>query len=912
MDSINPSSENSASHAWHSKTVDTVIADLSTDRDLGLTDETVRKRRAAYGDNRLSQRRQRSALRRFIDQFSNLFIYLLLIAAIVTGALGERLDSGVIFAVVLIIAVIGYVQEGRAERALEAVSGMLPVTADVIRNGHRGEIAAEHIVPGDIVILTAGNRVPADARLIQTKDLSIQEAALTGESVPVMKSLDPVSAKTELADRTCIAFSGTTVASGQATAVVVTIGDATEIGRISGMLSEIEHTQTPLMRRFDAFTRRLSVVILSIAVVTFMIGVLVHGQDWGEMFLAAVSIAVAAIPEGLPALITVTLAIGVERMARRNAIIRRMQAVETLGSVTVICSDKTGTLTRNEMTATIVQTADQGIHVEGVGYHPSGAFLASGHHLEIEKCPVALEIIRAGLLCNDAALRFENEQWLPFGDPTEAALVTLALKAELDPQKERNDHKRLDLIPFSSDRRYMATLHEDRAGERRILVKGAPERVLEMCRFQQHEDRFDELNLDIWRERIAEIAGRGQRLLAVATKHVPQSKGQIHQEDVEEDLVFLGVFGLIDPPRPEAIQAVSACLDAGIDVKMVTGDHAGTASAIAEDLGLKQAHQVVVGRDVEEMNDDQLQRSIQKVNVFARVSPEHKLRLVRAFQRDQQVTAMTGDGVNDAPALKSADVGIAMGQKGTEAAREAADMVLADDNFATIQRAVEQGRTVDDNIKKAILFMLPTNAAQAAVIVSAVALGTVLPVTPVQILWINMVTAVTLGITFAWEKAEGDVMKRPPRRTDEPLITPFMLWRIGFVGVLLLVGTGALFLLEQTIATTSLDYARTLAVNALVMGQIFYLLTVRFFDRPSYTWNGLTGSRAVVIAIFICLGLQMLITYAPFMNTLFGTEPLDAVGWASCVAVGLIIFIIVELEKYLRRSRRQVLAERYE
>ncbi len=902
MTKDNQTNEYHQNQAWHAMPAAEVVRTLSTDDQYGLSGDELDERRAKFGENRLTPGAGRTTLKRFLDQFKNLFIYLLLAAALITAAVGEWLDSVVILAVVLIIVIIGFIQEGRAERALEAVSGMLPSYARVLRDGRYRDVRATELVVGDIVALNAGDRVPADLRLIWTKELGVQEAALTGESVPVSKGVAPVEPETELGDRTSAAFSSTAVSSGQGIGVVVKVGDSTEIGRISSMLSEIETTRTPLMRRFDAFTTRLSFVILGIAVVTFSIGVLVHGQDLGEMFLAAVSIAVAAIPEGLPALMTVTLAIGVERMARRNAIIRKMQAVETLGSVTVICSDKTGTLTRNEMTATVIRNADQEIEVEGVGYREEGGFLCRGESCELEDHPNAFEMVRAGLLCNDASIHFEDDEWQPTGDPTEAALLVLALKADLNKKQEASERPRLDVIPFSSDRRYMATLHRDETDKHFIYVKGAPERVLEMCSYEQQGDDVVPLESDVWSQRSSDIAARGQRLLAVAYRNVERDQSEIRECDVEQDLVLLGFFGLIDPPREEAIDSVAACIAAGVRVKMVTGDHALTATAVANDLGLENTNDTVVGRALEQMEDDELNRQALVVDVFARVSPEHKLRLVKALQFQGEITAMTGDGVNDAPALKQADVGIAMGLKGTDAAREAADVVLADDNFATIQRAIEQGRTVDDNLKKAILFILPTNAAQASVIVGAVALGLVLPVTPVQILWINMVTAVTLGIAYAWEQAEVNVMRRPPRHPDAPLLSPFMIWRIGFVGLLLLIGTGSLFLLAHNRSDMSLELARTVAVNALVMGQIFYLLNVRFFDKPSFTPRVLQGNRAVPIAIAICLGLQLLLTYAPPMNTLFGTEPLSALAWAGCIAVGLLVFILVEIEKAIRRD----------
>jgi magnesium-transporting ATPase (P-type) len=898
-----PQQADSTRRTWHAETAAEVLQALGTDPRTGLTEQEVAARRSRYGPNRLTPPVRRSTAARLAAQFNNLFIFLLLAAGVVTALLGEWLDSAVIFGVVIIIAVIGFIQEGRAERALEAVRRMLAPRATVRREGRRREIAAEELVPGDLVLLDAGDLVPADVRLVRTRSLQVQEAALTGESTSVDKSPDSVAPDSELGDRTGLAYTGTLVTAGQGTGVVVATGDATEIGRISGMLAEVETLKTPLMRRLDEFTRVLSIAILALAVFTFALGVLVWGMPWPSMFFAAVSIAVAAIPEGLPAVMTVTLAIGVERMARRNAIIRRLPAVETLGSVTIVCSDKTGTLTRNEMTARTLCSADHVLEVDGVGYAPEGGFRRNGKPEALEAHATALEMVRAGLLCNDAALRYEGEEWKPEGDPTEAALIVLAHKAGFEPELEHEERPRLDAVPFASERRYMATLHHDHEGRHFVYVKGAPERVLEMCVREARGGEAVDIDAEAWQRRAEEIAGRGQRVLAVARKDVSPEMRELREDEAEAGLTLLGLFGLIDPPRQEAIEAVAACQSAGIRVKMITGDHALTASAIAADLGLENPRHALTGRELERMGSDELRQRALEVDVFARASPEHKLRLVEALQAEGAVTAMTGDGVNDAPALKRADVGIAMGQKGTEAAREAAQMVLADDNFASIEHAVEEGRTVYDNLKKAILFILPTNAAQALVIVAAIALGTMLPVTPVQILWVNMITAITLGIALAWERAEGDVMRRPPRPTDEPLLTRLLLWRIGFVGVLLLVGVGLLFIQEQARPETTLEFARTVAVNALVMGQIFYLLTTRSFDRAAYTAEGLGGNRAVLIAIFVCIGLQLLFTYAPFMNRLFGTAPLNLEAWLRCIGLGMAVFVLVEAEKAVLRSR---------
>src|SRR6056297_233939 len=886
--------------AWHARSVRDLLDTLQVDPAVGLGEEAVVRRRQEYGPNRLTARSERHTLARLLSQFDNLFIYLLLVAGTITLLLGQWLDSAVIFAVVVVIALIGFIQEGRAQRALAAVRDMLAATARVVRDGDRRTVPADALVPGDVVILEAGDRVPADMRLVQMKSLQTQEAALTGESEPVNKQLEAVAADGEIGERSNLVFAGTLVTAGQASGVVVAIGDATQIGRISGLLAEVETLKTPLLRRLDVFTRKLSFAILFVAALSFSIGLLAWGHEWGEMFFAAVSIAVAAIPEGLPAVMTVTLAIGVQRMAQRNAVIRRLPAVETLGSVTIICSDKTGTLTRNEMTARTVRTAEDDIEVEGVGYRPAGLFRVAGREIEPGSRPAAIALLRAALLCNDASLHRVNDEWLPEGDPTEAALVVLACKAGLDPQRERGAGVRLDAIPFASERRYMASLNCDASDGGSIYVKGAPERILEMCRAELRGAGIAALDTAAWQQRIDEIAARGQRLLAVACRTAKAAQQTLSEDEVERDLVLLGVVGFIDPPREEAIEAVASCQRAGIRVKMITGDHMLTARAIARELGLENPDRALRGRDLDALDDDALRIHAQQVDVFARASPEDKLRLVKALQAEGAVIAMTGDGVNDAPALKRADIGIAMGRQGTDTAREAAAMVLVDDNFASIQQAVAEGRTVYDNLKKAILFLLPTNVAEAMVITIAILAGRTLPITPVQILWINMITAVTLGIALAWERAEDDIMRRPPRHADEPLLTGFMVWRICFVGTLLLIGTGGLFVYGRE--SGSLAVARTMAVNALVMGEVFYLLNARFFYMPSWTPRGQVGNRLAVWMIAVCVGLQVFLTHLPFMNRLFETAPLNASQWALCTAVGLAVFVLVEIEKTIVRA----------
>ena len=672
--------------------------------------------------------------------------------------LGHWVDASVILGVVLINAMIGFVQEGKAENALRAIRQMLSPNAMVMREGRQMTIPAEELVPGDIAMLQSGDRVPADLRLFRVKGLQIQEAALTGESVAVEKITEPVTREAVIGDRRCMAYSGTLVTHGQGAGIVVATGTQTELGQISTLVADVESVTTPLLRQMAQFGRWLTAAILVIAVGTFAFGVLVRDYIPAEMFLAAVSLAVAAIPEGLPAIMTITLAIGVQRMAQRNAIIRRLPAVETLGAVTVICSDKTGTLTRNEMTVRTIATTGDSFELGGTGYDPHGAISMENGEILSEEHPLLPEVLRAAVLCNDASLEQTNSQCLVHGDPMEGALLVAGLKAGLDIEVESNQYPRTDLIPFESEHRFMATLHHSHSGDSFIFLKGAPERVLEMCVHQRTVDGDQPLDRAYWLARVEDMAEQGQRVLAIAIKPVNNDQVELRIIDVDTELILLGMFGLIDPPREEAIEAVQTCGLAGIRVKMITGDHGATAGAIARQLKLVNVDEVLTGQELELMSEDELRQKVSDVDVYARVDPEHKLLLVRLLQEQDLIVAMTGDGVNDAPALTRADVGIAMGHNGTEAAKEASEMVLADDNFASIAHAVEEGRTVYDNLKKAILFILPTNGGEALIILAAILFGFhQLPLTPVQILWVNMITAVTLALALAFEPPEKNV-----------------------------------------------------------------------------------------------------------------------------------------------------------
>jgi len=887
----------------HALSVEQVFNGFETEV-KGLSESEVKARLESFGLNRLPPPKQRSSLQRFLLQFHNVLIYVLMFAGIVTLALGHLVDAGVILGVVLINGFIGFIQEGKAEKALEAVRNMLSPQATVIRNDQRMTVPAEQLVPGDVVFIQSGDRVPADLRLFKSKELRIDEALLTGESVPTEKNLASVVENAPLGDRDCMAYSGTLVTFGQGSGIVVGTATKTEIGRISTMLAQVHTLTTPLTRQLASFARWLTGAILIIAILTAVFGISFHQYALGEMFLASVGLAVAAIPEGLPAIITITLAIGVQRMAARHAIIRRLPAVETLGSVTVICSDKTGTLTRNEMTVTQVILADENIEVTGSGYDPHGGFSIDSADLISADKPVLSELCRAAVLCNDASIYEKNGLWLVDGDPTEGALVVLGRKASFEPRLLNDEMPRDDVIPFESDYRFMATLHHDHQGKGFIYVKGAPEAILGRCAWELTEDGQRPLHVDYWNTQIDELAATGQRTLAIAVKNTSLEQRTMQFNDLDQELILLGVVGIIDPPREEAIRAVQDCSRAGIRVKMITGDHASTARSIAVRMGIGDGVRVLTGSDLEQMDDESLKQKIMSIDVFARASPEHKLRLVSALQENNQVVAMTGDGVNDSPSLKRADVGVAMGLKGTEAAKEASEMVLADDNFASIAHAVEEGRTVYDNIKKSILFILPTNGGEALTIVAAIALGMMLPVTAAQILWVNMITAVTLALSLAFEPAERDIMQRAPRDPTEPMLTGYMTWRIIFVSLLMVAVTFGLFLWERSHGA-GIEVARTVAVNTLVVAEAFYLLNSRYLLASVLSVEGLTGNRWVPMSIALVLFFQILFTYTPLMQTFFATASISLDAWLRIIGAGCLLFIVVELEKAIVRRLKK-------
>ncbi|WP_074857332.1 cation-transporting P-type ATPase [Nitrosospira briensis] len=886
--------------AYHALSAEDVLAGIEASP-TGLSATEAAQRLQLYGPNELPATPARHPVVRFLSHLNNALIYFLLAAAVVTWSLGHFVDASVILAVVLVNAIVGFIQEGKAENALNAIRNMASPQATVMRDGHRSRVSVADLVPGDMVLVEAGDRVPADLRLMHARGLLIEEAILTGESVAAEKREDPVPVEAALGDRTSMAYFGTMVAAGQGSGVVVATGVKTEIGRISTLLGSVQELTTPLLRQINRFARRFTWVTISGAVLLFLFAVFARGFAWPDALIAIVALSVGLVPEGLPAVITITLAIGVRRMAARNAIIRRLPAVETLGATSVICSDKTGTLTRNEMTVRRIVVCNDEILVSGSGYSAEGEKLFEDEGSEMfPDRGHALTLARAGILCNDAHLRKSANGWIVHGDPMEGALVTLAMKAGFDPENIRAEWARVDEIPFDAQHRFMATLNQVPHGQKVILVKGAPERLLEMCSMQAGEDGQVPLDPGYWTVRIAEAAAEGERILGFAMKPAPASACRLSFGEIEKDLIFLGIMGFIDPPREEAVAAIAECHAAGIAVKMITGDHAATAAAIASQLGLGDNPAALTGHDLDNIRDEMFEATVRETVVFARTNPEHKLQIVRALQRGGAVVAMTGDGVNDAPSLKQADVGIAMGQRGTEAAKEASQMVLLDDNFASIVSAVHEGRTVYDNIRKVVAWTLPTNGGEALTVVTAILFNFTLPMSPVQILWVNMITAVTLGLVLAFEPPERGVMRRPPRAADAGLLSPFLVWRVIFVSLLFL-GGALLIFFNALDRGLDVETARTMVVNTIVILEIFYLFNVRYFHMTSLTWRGAMGTSPVLIAIGVVFVAQLAFTYLPIMQRLFATKPVSIADGILIISVGVIAMVILEGEKYLMR-----------
>ncbi|WP_020482824.1 cation-transporting P-type ATPase [Methylomonas sp. MK1] len=884
--------------AWHHFSPEALQTHLNVDIQQGLKETEAQRRLDQYGPNCLTPRRGKSPLRLLLEQFHQPLVYILLVAAAVTAFLQEWVDSSVIFGVVLVNAIIGFIQEANALKAIDALSRMLTITSTVLRDGQRRAISADELVPGDVVLLQSGDKVPADLRLLQIRELQIDESALTGESVPVEKRLATLEATTVLADRCNMAYSSTLVTYGSGLGVVVESGDRTEIGLINRMIASATDLETPLTQKISQFSRLLLWVIIGLAVVTFAVGVW-RGHAMLDMFMAAVALAVGAIPEGLPAALTITLAIGVSRMAKRNAIIRKLPAVETLGSTTVICSDKTGTLTQNQMTVQALFAGGELFEVTGSGYTPEGEICRNGTPIVPRQHPAVLECLKAGLLCNDARLLAEADGWRIEGDPTEGALLVAAHKAGLHQAGVSVDHPRLDAIPFESQHQFMATLHHNRTIDaRHVYLKGSLESLLARCD-KVFDSNMQPLTIDktLLQRHAENMAAQGLRVLAFA--RADHHYDAVQHDEVTSGLTFLGFQAMIDPPRPEAAASIAACYQAGIQVKMITGDHPITAQAIARQLGMQGTEQVISGAELQNINECLLPERVENCAVYARIAPEQKLQLVRVLQAQGHVVAMTGDGVNDAPALRQANIGVAMGLNGTEVAKEAAAMLLTDDNFATIEAAVEEGRGVFDNLVKFIVWTLPTNLGEGLVISVAIFANVSLPITPVQILWVNMSTAVLLGLMLAFEAKESGLMKRKPREPEQPILTKHLVFRICLVATLMLIGAYGLFQWELSHGE-SLEKARTVAVNVFVFGELFYLFNCRSL-RYSMFHVGVFSNLWVIFGVCCMTLLQLLFTYWPPMQQLFGTAAIGYDEWLLIIGIGIVIYATVGIEKLLVR-----------
>lgn len=895
-----------AQSQFHQLHGEDVLRLLDVELRTGLAADEVKRRQAKFGLNRITARRGTPAWVKFLQQFNQPLVYILLVAVSVTAFLGEWVDSGVIFGVVFINAIVGFLQEAKAEKAIDSLSRLVATETTVRRDGRQQRVHSEQLVPGDVVLLQSGDRVPADLRLSYVKSLQVDESALTGESVPVHKHTDALALDTVLGDRKNLAFTGTLITAGQGEGVVWSTGDQTETGHIARLIGNAVDLSTPLTKKIADLSKLLLWVILALATATFAIGV-ARGEKAVEMFMAAVALAVGAIPEGLPAAVTIVLAIGVSRMAKRRAIIRKLPAVETLGSTTVICSDKTGTLTENQMTVREIFAGGRSFEVTGGGYEPKGDILNGGAAVKVAEHPALAECLRAGVLCNDSQLVRDEGRLKVQGDPTEAALLVVGEKGGLLHADTHRDSPRVDVIPFESEHMFRATLHVAQAG-RVIYTVGAVERLLDRC-----SDALDEhgntvpLNKDAVHQAVEQMAARGLRVLALVRRRVDANHAKLEHSHVAEGLTFLGLQGMIDPPRPEAIASVRKCQEAGIAVKMITGDHLITARAIAGQIGLKGREEegrlvALSGRDLEKISDAELPEVAERTAVFARVAPEQKLRLVRALQSRGHVVAMTGDGVNDAPALKQADIGVAMGISGTDVAKGAAAMVLTDDNFTSIEAAVEEGRGVFDNLTKFIVWTLPTNTAEAMILLTAIVFGTTLPALPVQLLWVNMMTAILLGLMLVFEPKEPGLMQRPPRDPRKPLLTFALAMRTGLVSLVMLAGAFWVFSYEMSLVGATTAAARTAVINVIVVVEIAYLFNCRSLNHSIFS-TGLFSNRWAVFGSLAMLGAQLLLTYAPVMNKLFHTAPIGAEPWLRIVVVAAVAFTVVEIEKWLRYGR---------
>lgn len=884
---------------WHSLESDKIVELFESDISDGLGELSIKHRKEFFGKNELKEKKDDSKFKKFFMQFHNALIYILLGASLVTGLLQEWVDSGVIFAVVIINVVVSYMQEIKAQEAIDSLKQMMHTQAVVIRDGKKITLSSAELVPGDIVLLESGSKVPADLRLLESKDLKVDESMLTGESLAMQKDTSLYQQNITLNDRKNMAYSGTYVTYGRAKGIVVATASHTELGKIAHLIDETTSMQTPLTKKISSFSKILLYVILALAVFTFLIGLL-REYSAVETFMASVALVVGAIPEGLPAAVTITLAIGVSRMAKKNAIIRKLPAVETLGSVTTICSDKTGTLTQNKMSVTNIFCDDNLYEVSGNGYEPNGDFFQNGQKLDSLDDNL-MEILRAGYLCNESYLVEKDGQYVISGDPTEGALIVSALRGGCDEYLLNKTFPRVDILPFESDRQYMATLNSDvQNSQNTIYLKGSIERTLDICDFEIAGANRVEIDKEKILLQAEEYASRGLRVLAFAKKL--SSGDRISDRELDKGFVFLGLQAMMDPPRPEAIEAVKESKGAGINIIMITGDHALTAFSIAKMMSIVEAdakyeESVLIGKELFSLTDAELIEKIKTVKVFARVEPEQKLRIVDALQAVGEIVAMTGDGVNDAPALKQADIGIAMGLGGTEVAKEAADMILSDDNFSSIANAIKEGRNVFDNLVKFITWTLPTNFGEGLVILVTIMLGLTLPILPVQILWINMSTAILLGLMLVFEPREENIMLRPPRDPKEPILTKAIVVQMLVVGFYMLIASYAMF--NYAISSGySVEYARTVAVNIFVFVELFYIFSCKEFEKSVFKTN-IFNNKFMLIGVALMALSQIAFTHTPFMNTVFKSEALDLTTWMEILAIGFGVLFVVEAKRFV-------------
>jgi magnesium-transporting ATPase (P-type) len=894
---------------WYAYTHETVLEHLQSS-EQGLSHQEAELRLKNFGPNHLTVKSSENILWIIFRQLNNPLIYILLASTGLAILLGKTTDAVVVFSVVLLNTLIGFIQEYRSSRTIQSLLQMIPQTSRVIRNGILSSIPSYQIVPGDILVLQAGDRIAADIRLFSVKNLGCDESPLTGESIPVLKKIDSTSAEAPIADRKCMAYNGTLVTSGTGIGVVVGTGFHTEFGKISALLEQVTSLETPLTKTLKKLARLITGLVCLMGIGLFTIGYF-RGYSLLDAGIASIALAVAGIPEGLPAAITIAAAIGLRRMARRKAIIRHLLAVETLGSTTVICTDKTGTLTQNEMTVQSIWTPLQSFFVTGIGYCPEGEFIIQnpGGANELTSELKLNELLQAAMLCNDSCIEEKENKWIPHGDPTELALIIAGRKKELHEVKLKQAWSRIDVIPFDSEKRIMATLNNTLLNEKTIFIKGAPEAVISISKIDSSGKPLNSESFIY--EQVASMAKQGMRVIAVAKKDVNSDRTSIQEEDIKDDFILLGLIGMIDPPRKEVLAAIKACQAAGITIKMITGDHPLTASVIGLELGLQGNGKVITGTELNQLNTNELKEEINGNHIFARALPEHKLKIIEALQSNGHVVAMTGDGVNDAPALKQANIGIAMGISGTSVAKEASDMVLVDDDFTSIKAAVEEGRRVYDNLIKSIVFIFPTSLAQALVILIAVLFfptqgnSLMLPILPIQILWINLIVAVALALSLAFEAMEPDIMQRPPRKPDAPILSKLIITRTLIVGAIMAIGTIGLFFWEYSTEIgkgiaekTALAESQTISVTSLMFFQVFYLLNCRSF-RFSLFRMGVFSNPYILIGIGFVVLAQIGFVYLPFMNRLFSSSPINLEAWLVSIAIAFFILPIVAFEKWI-------------